>query len=1339
MKKNAPEILKNLIQILQFKHIKYCCLLIFFCQSGFGYSEKNHFEICLPGYTLSVPINPADINVNLASCTFLITKAICNSDNSFTICAEANDPTCPNNWVLKQGNTVLFTTTDAKFCFTTLPNTVNDFILYHYCGPNDFCSKDISVICNPDCSVYNFKYSSSNCEATFDIENLDNHEVVFSFGDGSHSESTNGSSINHIFSKCGGTFNVCLTSEVPKSLTNQEKELTNASDPPGYYTCCYNVVIPNCISCKNPSITWEQCPVKIANECCINLTFHSDFTSSTTYKWDIYLGNNLIHTETTTNKNLQHHFIGKGPYFICVTFTVDDCERQCCDEIELPPCDCCESADFTFQTKEVSIYNTCLNRIFEINPVCSRIGMTRHKWIFSDGVVIWRDAIDPAPPDHIFTNYVNTTGEVCVTHEIYCDDQLQATVTKCKSMSPGAYLGVTGQVIRMSDILVNLNPNITVFGFITQYANNPAVPLLIDGILTNDINTSFNNGYWWMAKGSQVYINANTSFGLSGTEIRTAARIGFVFCCRWKGIKAEPRSTLTWNGATISDAEIMLETVNSSPAGARLNFTNNNFLENVMGIKSINHRFTCGSFHNNRFTGCKECNVLCGCSQSPCIYIDMTGGTTLPIVFPVTGAKNSISSYDQGFEVYNLNLNVKNFDIFNITQHGIYYDKSISSNRSLTLDLMTFDNMRTGVVDNSSGGGTHILNAVASVPFNSLKFTNVWQGYNIGIVRTLLNGNISNNEINTNGGVTNLGISVGLVGSANNNFTANNNRLIINGGTVNSVGISLSSTTNYVQNGVISNNNIQNAAVNMGAGIFINNWVNTRVTDNIINISNDKAGIELTNGGQSLIKCNSINSGRRGMSFSISPENNIVSNSCYGNFNSIFFTGNCAGRTKSFIGKNNFSNSVTYSTLYATDANTGIQNHYLYNSWTPVVLQNKVLHNGGAKAAIQCQITSPANVNYPSVHYPRANPNNMFIATGPPPGLQSSDCLFGGTSGDGNYSDFHRTSSEAGEQYNQILGQGDYFDNFTAAQTTSTLQSIFELILINPDWLSQYSNLATFYNSNLSTFIGISAQVKHDLEMHLSAVEAQNQSLSTLYNQQQGLENQLASLDLLLLNESDPVQIQLLLNQMQVVQQQIEVVSQSIADQMNINNSINLMSLNSIQNLNEILVALLPHEINEKNINRITIKLLKGEGITTSESSILRSVAQTCYAEGGRTVYNAIDLCIYLFKEYYSQVDCPLSAVGEKLETRIQTSKSLKLIPNPAISEVSILLPNSFKDKDALGFYLMDNLGREYRLVVSKINDLNYVAELGFFNEGVYILVVKSGESTETTKIIISK
>ena len=81
--------------------------------------------------------------------------------------------------------------------------------------------------------------------------------------------------------------------------------------------------------------------------------------------------------------------------------------------------------------------------------------------------------------------------------------------------------------------------------------------------------------------------------------------------------------------------------------------------------------------------------------------------------------------------------------------------------------------MQIGVYDIASSGGTHILNATASVPFNSLRMSNVLQGYNISAVRTKLIGTINNNEISTNGGVTNYGISVGLVGTANNDFTAN--------------------------------------------------------------------------------------------------------------------------------------------------------------------------------------------------------------------------------------------------------------------------------------------------------------------------------------------------------------------------------------------------------------------------------------------------------------------------------------------------------------------------------------------------------------------------------------
>ncbi|MCC6844335.1 MAG: hypothetical protein IT264_14715 [Saprospiraceae bacterium] len=1278
------------------------------------------------------------INSNIFSdCSFTVTKAKCNANGFIEICAESvEDPTCNHAWELKNNNTTIFTSTDPKFCEIVGTQQPNNFLLSHACNSQDICFDQVfDVECEPNCEILNFSYTVSNCTASFEIFNPYGANYTWSFGDGSPSLTTTESVLTHNFPVYGGSFEVCVTWFTDLGLQSYKSENISSANRT-YYTCCFTVNIPDCVECESPSITWLECPVKIGNECCIDLTFHSPY-SSPTYDWVIFKGGNQIFSTTTTSKELKHSFIGIGPYTVCVTFYLGGIPFECCSIITLAPCDCCETADFSFETKESSIYNTCVNKIFEIEPVCSRLGMTKHKWIFSDGVVIWRDAIDPAPPDHIFTNYVNTTGEVCVTHEVYCDDQLQDAVTKCKAISPGAYLGVTGQELKMSDLLVNLTPIISVFQFITQNANI-SVPLLIDGIITNDINTSFSTGYWWMAKASQINVNSNTSFGLSGTHIRTAVRVGFLSCCRWKGIKAQPRSILNWDGATISDAEIMLETVNSSPAGARLNFKNNNFLENVIGIKSVNHRFTCGDFHNNIFTGCKECTVLCGCSQSPCIYIDMTGGTSLPITFPVTGPKNSVSSFDQGFEVYNLNLNVKNFDIFNITLQGIYYEKSISSNRNLILDLLTFDNMQIGVVDIATGGGTHNLTAIAAVPYNSLKMSNVWQGYNIGVVRTKLIGNVNNNEINTNGGVSNFGISVGITGSSANQFTANNNRLNINGGEK-SVGIALSSGVPFTQDGIISNNVIVNEATNSGAGIFVNNWRDTRVTDNHITISTQKAGIEFTGGGSSLIKCNSILFGNRGMSFSISPENDIVSNSCYGNFNSNFFSGNCSGFAGSFIGKNGFSNSISTSSLYARTTLTGLQNHDQYNSWSPVNSINRVIHADGAFGAMTCAFWAPSNSALPSIHYPKASPQSMLDAIGPPAGMQSIDCFIGGGGGNDNYSEFHRTSAEAAEYYNNIILTSGYFDNFTPAQNTSTLQSIFDLLILNPSWLSEYSGLYSFYNANLNSFVGKSSQIRNGFSLFIASLNSQYQNLLTYYNQQDVLKSQLIALDELLNNETDPILIQSLLNQMEVIQLQIDVISQTIETQIAIDNVANLNTLNNIQMLNSALVANLQHEVNEKIVNNILIKLYKSEALTSADEGVLRSVAQTCFADGGRSVYEAVDLCIYLFKEYYTQADCPLNLGGEILENRIIDGNSILIQPNPTNSEFHLTLPEYYNDRLDISFALFDHFGKEIKVSINPIKELSYRVMLDNINHGIYYLIIKTKEGIESTKIVVSK
>jgi hypothetical protein len=463
-----------------------------------------------------------------------------------------------------------------------------------------------------------------------------------------------------------------------------------------------------------------------------------------------------------------------------------------------------------------------------------------------------------------------------------------------------------------------------------------------------------------------------------------------------------------------------------------------------------------------------------------------------------------------------------------------------------------------------------------------------------------------------------------------------------------------------------------------------------------------------------------------------------VSNTCNQTTHSIFFSGNCFGGSGTFIGKNSFLSSSNYSSLYDGGAITGQQHHDQYNNWMPVVNMDKAYHNGGPGPAEFCQFHAPSNAIQPSVHWPYAFPGNLFAAMGPPLPPLSDDCMSGGGGG-GDYSIYHRTNVQASEFYNTLITTEGYFDEFTSAQAASTRQSIFELLIQNPSWRSTYSSLDSFYNVHVNSFIGSSSSLHLQFSNFVGTLYNQYQSLLPWYNQQDSLTFILHSLDSLLQNETDPILIASIIAQMNVLVDQIDAINITIENQIEMNEAINAALINNLQSLNTSLSVNLPHEVNEKNLNNVILKLFRQEVLTAADELTVRAIAQTCFADGGRSVFGAIDLCIVLFKEYYSQLDCPLDLGHEELQVRNKKSESIRIQPNPGQNESTILLPDSYRESKDLSLVLYDQLGNKLNVYIRSMDDLTYKINLENIQSGVYYLVISDEHGMESSKILVHK
>jgi len=1287
-------------------------VFIAFLTLNFTYSSNNS-EIC---------------SVDPTNCDFIVTKTICDGEGNVTVCFQSpSNSLCNDTWLIESDGVAKANGSTPKFCATVPINSVNGLLVSHYCNAVDVCQKKVFVECNPDCNALDFNFTLTDCKANFSINNPNGDELVWDFGDGSLAVSSNASTLMHEFPIIGGSFNVCVTGKimVANNLTN------NLDEPFTYFTCCFPVVVPSCVKCSSPSFTWSKAVPRFGenNLCRINLSFISPYESPS-YTWNFGDGSP---EETTTGRNNEHIFTGDGPFRICVKYTVLGKPYECCEWIIFPPCECCESADFIFSESENMDLIGCDKKGYHIEPICTTSGITEHFWEFSDGTVIKGLPPTYAPPDHVFTNFINSTGEICVTHIIKCNRMEIARLKKCRPYQKGVYVGHHGRTTRLSDFTPT---GIKIKDFIDQNDNNSNIPLIIGGNLEIDIDANYIDGTWFAAGFyTQILVKNGKTFGLNGTKIFSAKRASpsRESCCRWSGIISENRTVLNWENIELKDAQfaLYLPTLTFLD-GAKLNFKGNKFTEVINGIISNSHKFNPVVFQNNLFSGCTDCTPLCGCGDGE--GIKMNNIQLSGISFPFSTIKNEIRLFTEGIHAINTNLNAKSFHIHNITNNGVFFVKNSSISQNLTIDHLLVEHAKTAVKDEISGGGSHRLTAIASypVPASSLKYFDVDKGYDISINKSTLNGNIKQNDIFTNGGTINFGIKCDLTSSSSNILNATWNKIHVNGGSEKTFGIALTSDVDAMQNGLVEHNLITNTVSNNGPGIFVNNWKTSKVLNNDIYLSSFKHGIEFSFAGGSIIKCNNIYNGSNGMNFSSSIENMILSNYCFGNKHSLNFNGNCKGTTGTKVAKNTFSNSSAECLFYSSNtAITGVQHHSDYNSWTFMNGQLDARHMGNPSSATQSEYFSPVGSPLPSIHRPLFTPITFFKAQGAIAGPQSNDCADICCPGS-----ITIDPGTSGAEYDNWISQPNYLDGFTAAETISLHQSLMEVFLANPNWLINFQNISTFVTSHTNDFIGKSINIKNSLKFYNTQLQSQQVNLQGHYDQIELKQNMIDSIEAQIPLSADSISTQLLYEQINAIYNEIGMLYQSIDSVKLIYDQSNLIQLNEIELLITNLSSSTIVEQNEKQFNTILIKLLRNLALTQSDREILEAIAIQCPTIGGRIVTDANALCLSQFNSYFSHENCSqLQDNSAQNRSNFDSPYTVSINPNPVNDLISIDIKGLEDDNYRIAFF--NEIGNRIQLESTFTSRSLIQYSTKFLQSGVYFVKVESGSHESTFRFMV--
>jgi type IX secretion system substrate protein len=998
--------------------------------------------------------------------------------------------------------------------------------------------------------------------------------------------------------------------------------------------------------------------------------------------------------------------------------------------------------------------------LYRISDVKCQSGIveTTHLWEFSDSMVYE----GPNPPDHLFTNFVNDTGWVCVTHTIICCEDT-ASYTLCLPHTQGAYLGDPNEVLYLSQTLPSTNQ--TVLQFIQENANDPTLPLTIDGTLVADVFASFYTGTWNMGKDAEIIVMGDTtsymSFQLFTTTIRSAVRLPQPGCCRWKGIRSEGLTYIRLASAWLMDANYAIRYPPTAGSPYPMIYSvGSHYVNNYYGIKSEGQYVVFSNFRDNEMEGAALNPQVCGCNAVNAFdFSNVSPLLTVKIVPSYfQDYNNTIFNYEQAFHFYNTNLYVRGFDIHSLQDYepvplpfnnpdgdgaiGIDYRWSKFAPSSLDMDYMHFSDFeelkaRSVAVRDSITGGKHTLTAIAGQHLSSITTSNLAGGYDLSISgKAWLDGKIQGNDISTNGG-SQYGFGItGNIQSSYNTLQVLSSRFNINSNSPNLMngGIFLHSDNEIPQNYKILDDTI-NVYLTQGAGIGITNAFTSIVRRNTLTKGADVPGIRLSEGGRGLVDCNNIRNKPLGVSVLSSSQNRYAANYLRANSRDMEFTGDAMGATGSLIEWNTFRGSDLESTYYYAGAVTGPQYHNQYNQWqAPFGVEAK--HLGSINNAIDCQFWHPYGADAGTIMHPDSDPDVLFIEdqTGAPIDTvpPSSFC----TSAYDDFVEFQDTIPDPDLVWEGIVDDTAYWAGLTAAEQTFMRQEIYGLLLEHPDWASGSTSLSDFKTAQAAGFVGQSETLKRDWQALLQDISDYQEALEpdrTAVDSLAGLAQQwveamhadstlqdsLSGLIGPVLAEGDSL--------VNLFEQADSLFFLAVQD-----------SASALLSQNATLDESQWHYWCEKRYNEIALLWLAGATPDSAATEDLRIIAQTCLSDGGRAVLGARGLCEVWLKEHYGEDDCQGTPEGRSAQPKVGISASpgLKVIPNPANDIVRILTGNTLGQVE-LRVQVVDMNGRRVYTGVLPVNVSELTLSVSDWGEGVYVVRVFDGSESITQTIVV--
>ncbi len=315
--------------------------------------------------------------------------------------------------------------------------------------------------------------------------------------------------------------------------------------------------------------------------------------------------------------------------------------------------------------------------------------------------------------------------------------------------------------------------------------------------------------------------------------------------------------------------------------------------------------------------------------------------------------------------------------------------------------------------------------------------------------------------------------------------------------------------------------------------------------------------------------------------------------------------------------------------------------------------------------------------------------------------------------------------------YSAIVQDAATWSALTVAQQTFLQQGIYGLLLDNPSWLS-VSTLSGFKASHDAGFVGQSETLRQAWLQLMADISTAQATLEPTYAILDSLSNQLREwFDAIAADPSIEVglqaQITAALQQGEALQAQILQVEDQFAPTLQ-------ATVAQLLAQNDALDDIPQCAWNEKRYNQIALNWLVGTEPDSTDADDLRTIAQTCLADGGRAVLAARGLCTVWLKEYYDEGNCLQERASDGMaDTDGRLAADLRIVPNPANEVVRISLLGSAADGQQVQVFSTDG-----RMVFSgKLSSDGVLAiQVKGWQGGLYLAKI-TGNSMTLSRIFV--